>query len=71
MGIGLGWVVFFSNALSFTIGAVHRVAVEPGDQRHARHYNIPIASGLVAGESMLKAFIAMAATALGLFGRSG
>jgi hypothetical protein len=31
-------------------------------------YNIPIASGLVAGESLLKALLAMLSTALGLLG---
>jgi putative OPT family oligopeptide transporter len=68
MGIGLGWVVFFSNALAFTIGAVIAWLWSKLDRRTHDSYNIPIASGLVAGESMIKAFIAMAATALGLFG---
>jgi putative OPT family oligopeptide transporter len=71
MGIGLGWVVFFSNALSFTIGALIAWLWSLTHQRTHDTYNIPIASGLVAGESMLKAFIAMAATALGLLGLSG
>ena len=66
MGIGLGWVVFLSNALAFTIGACIAWLWSRVDQRTHDHYNIPIASGLVAGESMVKAFIAMAATALGL-----
>jgi uncharacterized oligopeptide transporter (OPT) family protein len=71
MGIGLGWVVFFSNALAFTIGAAIAWAWSRLDRRTQDTYNIPIASGLVAGESMVKAFIAMAATALGLFGLGG
>jgi len=71
MGIGLGWIVFFSNALSFAIGAGIAWFWSRLHERTHDTYNIPIASGLVAGESMLKAFIAMAATALGLFGRSG
>jgi len=69
--IGLGWVVFFSNALAFTIGAAIAWAWSLLDRRTQDTYNIPIASGLVAGESMVKAFIAMAATALGLFGLGG
>jgi putative OPT family oligopeptide transporter len=68
MGIGLGWVVFFSNALAFTIGALIASLWSRIDKRTHDSYNIPIASGLVAGESMIKAFIAMWATALGLFG---
>jgi len=71
MGIGLGWVVFFSNALAFTIGAAIAWAWSLLDRRTQDTYNIPIASGLVAGESMVKAFIAMAATALGLLGLGG
>ena len=66
MGVGLGWVVFLSNALAFTIGACIAWLWSRVDQRTHDNYNIPIASGLVAGESMIKAFIAMAATALGL-----
>jgi putative OPT family oligopeptide transporter len=68
MGLGLGWVVFFSNALAFTIGALIAWLWSRIDKGTHDSYNIPIASGLVAGESMIKAFIAMAATALGLFG---
>jgi uncharacterized oligopeptide transporter (OPT) family protein len=66
MGVGLGWVVFLSNALAFTIGACIAWLWGRLDRRTHDNYNIPIASGLVAGESMVKAFIAMAATALGL-----
>ncbi|MFO0829398.1 MAG: OPT family oligopeptide transporter [Phycisphaerales bacterium] len=70
MGIGLGWVVFFSNALSFAIGAVIAYVWSKLDRRTHDAYNVPIASGLVAGESMLKALLAMAATAIGLLGMS-
>lgn len=66
MGLGLGWVVFLSNALAFTIGACIAWLWSRLDRPTHDNYNIPIASGLVAGESMVKAFIAMAATALGL-----
>jgi uncharacterized oligopeptide transporter (OPT) family protein len=68
MGLGLGWIVFFSNALSFAIGAVLAWIWTLVDRRTHDTFNIPIASGLVAGESMLKALLAMAATALGLLG---
>jgi uncharacterized oligopeptide transporter (OPT) family protein len=68
MGLGLGWIVFFSNALAFTIGALIAWAWSLANRRTHDTYNIPIASGLVAGESMLKAIIARMATALGLFG---
>jgi putative OPT family oligopeptide transporter len=66
IGLGLGWIMFFSNALSFAIGAVlvwiwHRV-----QPRTEKTYSVAIASGLIAGESMLKAIFAMLATAIGL-----
>jgi OPT family oligopeptide transporter len=70
MGLGLGLVVFFNNALAFTIGAtiawVWSLLNKPNQER----YNVPIASGLVAGESLIKAMIAMLATVLGLLGWS-
>lgn len=71
MGLGLGWVVFFSNALAFTIGALivqlwHAVAA-----RNEETYSVPIASGLIAGESLIKALLAMLVTALGLLGTHG
>jgi putative OPT family oligopeptide transporter len=66
MGLGLGWVVFFSNALAFTIGAFIAWVWSRIHPRNQERYNIPIASGLVAGESLTKALLAMLATAVGL-----
>jgi putative OPT family oligopeptide transporter len=65
-GLGLGWVVPFSVTLSFAIGAIivsiwRRIS--PDSQET---YSIPVASGLIAGESMIKAILAMLATAVGL-----
>lgn len=66
MGLGLGWIVFFSNALAFTIGAFIAWGWAKWKPENQERYNIPIASGLVAGESLIKALLAMLATALGL-----
>ena len=66
MGLGLGWIVFFSNALAFTIGALIAWGWAQWKPATQERYNIPIASGLVAGESLIKALLAMLATALGL-----
>jgi OPT family oligopeptide transporter len=68
MGLGLAWVIPFANALSFMIGAVvawlwSKINASTNDK-----YCIPIASGLVAGESLIKAILAMLATASGLAG---
>ena len=66
MGLGLGWIVFFSNALAFTIGAFISWVWAKMKPQNQERYNIPIASGLVAGESLIKALLAMLATAIGL-----
>ena len=66
MGLGLSWVVPFASSFSFALGAV--VAWVWGLIHKKSHdtFNIPVASGLVAGESLIKAVIAMTATILGL-----
>jgi OPT family oligopeptide transporter len=66
MGLGLGLVVFFSNALAFTIGALIAWLWKVMAPKNQERYNIPIASGLVAGESLMKALMAMLATIMGL-----
>jgi putative OPT family oligopeptide transporter len=68
IGLGLGWVVFFSNALSFAIGAVIVWLWGAADRKSQETFSVPIASGLIAGESMLKAILAMLATVVGLAG---
>jgi uncharacterized oligopeptide transporter (OPT) family protein len=66
MGLGLGWVVFFSNALSFAIGAGVAWGWSVAHRRTQDAFNVPIASGLIAGESLMKALLAMLATGIGL-----
>jgi uncharacterized oligopeptide transporter (OPT) family protein len=66
MGLGLAWVIPFENSLSFAIGAVIVVVWNKISQKNADRYYIPIASGLVAGESLVAALIAIACTAVGL-----
>jgi OPT family oligopeptide transporter len=67
MGLGLSWVVAFSNSLAFTIGALIAWAWSKMHKKSADNYTIPVASGLVAGESLIKAILAMLATASGIF----
>jgi OPT family oligopeptide transporter len=66
MGLGLGWVVFFNSAFAFAIGAAFSWIWSLVHKKSQEIYNIPIASGLVAGESLTKALLAMLATAIGL-----
>lgn len=66
MGLGLSWIVPFANALNFAVGAtIAWVWSKLHPKTHDVFY-IPVASGLVAGESMASAIIAMLATASGL-----
>ncbi len=63
MGLGLAWVVPFQNSLSFAIGALIAWAWARMHKKSAETYTFPIAAGLIAGESIVLALIAIAATA--------
>jgi uncharacterized oligopeptide transporter (OPT) family protein len=65
MGLGLAWVVPFQNALSFLIGGLILTGWQKWNRRNSDTFAIPIASGLVAGESLVAAFIAIACTLVG------
>jgi len=69
MGLGLAWVVPFQNSLSFAIGATLAWAWARTYKKSAATYTFPIAAGLIAGESIILAMIAIAATATQLLGR--
>ena len=66
MGLGLSWVVPFQNALSFAIGAVIVFVWQKVSRKKSDTFAVPIASGLVAGESLVAAFIAIGCTLVGL-----
>ena len=66
MGLGLSWVMVFENSLSFAIGAVLVAGWTRLSKKGSDLYAIPIASGLVAGESLIAALIAIACTVAGL-----
>jgi uncharacterized oligopeptide transporter (OPT) family protein len=68
MGLGLAWVVPFQNSFSFLIGGVIVSVWQKWNRKNSDNFAIPIASGLVAGESLLAAFIAIACTLVGLLG---
>jgi uncharacterized oligopeptide transporter (OPT) family protein len=69
MGLGLSWVLPFSNALSFAIGASIVGIWQKVHAKSSETFSIPLAAGLVAGESLIKALIAMAATAVALLAK--
>ncbi len=66
MGLGLAWVVPFQNSFSFLIGGVVVWLWQKLNQKNSDTFAIPIASGLIAGESLVAAFIAIACTLVGL-----
>ena len=59
MGLGLSWVVPFANSLSFFIGAMLAFIWTKVSKRTGDLYIIPVASGAVAGESLMCAILAM------------
>lgn len=65
MGLGLAWVMPFSNVFAFAIGAVLSELWLRMHRKSATAFNIPIASGLVAGESLIAAIIAILCTVAG------
>ena len=66
MGLGLAWIMPFSNSLAFAIGAVLVAAWSKLNRKNADLYYVPIASGFIAGESLVAALIAIACTVVGL-----
>ncbi len=66
MGLGLSWVVYLPNCVAFAIGALIVFAWEKLNRKQSDTFAVPIASGLVAGESLIAAFIAIACTVVGL-----
>ncbi len=68
MGLGISWVVPFANSFAFFIGALISTVWEKVNKRTADLYIIPIASGAVAGESLICAVLAMIQAAQALKG---
>lgn len=66
MGLGLSWVFVFQNSLSFAIGALVVLIWTKIRARNADQFSVPVASGFIAGESLIAAFIAIACTLVGL-----
>jgi OPT family oligopeptide transporter len=66
MGLGLSWVFPFANSFSFFIGAALSTAWSKINKRSADTFTIPVASGAIAGESLVCAFLAMYNAAMAL-----
>ncbi|MBC7833984.1 MAG: OPT/YSL family transporter [Phycisphaerales bacterium] len=61
-GLGFSWVMNFYNCFAFAIGATITLVWGMLDKRSRDGYNVPIASGLIAGESLMAALIAILIT---------
>jgi uncharacterized oligopeptide transporter (OPT) family protein len=66
MGLGLSWVVPFANSFAFFVGALIAFIWERINKKHAELYVIPVASGAVAGESLMCAAMQMLVVALSI-----
>lgn len=64
MGLGLSWVLQFKDCQAFAIGAVIVWLWTRLDRKSSDNYAIPLASGFIAGESLLAAGIAILGTLL-------
>jgi uncharacterized oligopeptide transporter (OPT) family protein len=63
MGVGLALVIPAWNSVSMFIGALLAYLYARVDENHAQTYTIPIASGIIAGESLLGVVIALLSVA--------
>lgn len=64
--MGLAWVMPFQNCFSFLVGACIALLWMQISRRSQEKFNVPVASGLVAGESLMSAALAISATIAGL-----
>jgi OPT family oligopeptide transporter len=62
MGLGLAFVIPFWNILSIFIGALLAWILSRRARQWADRYTIPIASGIIAGESLMGVLIALLTT---------
>jgi uncharacterized oligopeptide transporter (OPT) family protein len=59
VGLGLGFLLPFANPLSMLLGAVAAWLWAKRNQPHAERYVVPVASGAIAGESIVSVGIAL------------
>lgn len=69
--VGLAWVLPFSNCLSWLIGAIAAEIWLRLHRKSGEKFTIPVASGLIAGESLMASVLAIAATIAGLLAQAG
>lgn len=63
-GLGLAFVINFSDSMAFLIGAVLAWAFAKINERAAETYVVPVSSGIIAGESLMGIAITLLAATL-------
>ncbi len=58
-GLGLAMVIPFFNSLGMFIGALIALALEKANAKQATSYIVPVASGIIAGESIMGIIVAL------------
>jgi uncharacterized oligopeptide transporter (OPT) family protein len=59
IGLGLGFILPFFNPFSMLLGAFLAWFWSAWNREHAERYTVPVASGLIAGESIVSVVIAL------------
>ncbi len=66
IGLGFSWAFVFQNSLSFALGSLAVWTWSRLHRRQADTYAVPVASGFIAGESLIAAAIAIGCTLVGI-----
>jgi OPT family oligopeptide transporter len=59
MGLGLAFVIPFYNTLSIFVGALIAWFLSTEAEEFAKRYTVPVASGVIAGESLMGVLVAL------------
>jgi uncharacterized oligopeptide transporter (OPT) family protein len=59
IGVGLGFILPFFNPFSMLLGALLAWLWSRRSQQNAERYAVPVASGIIAGESIVSVIIAL------------
>lgn len=65
-GLGLAFVIYFPDSQAFLIGSLLALAYAKYSAEKAERYTVPVASGVIAGESLVGVGIALAGALPGL-----
>jgi len=58
-GVGLAFVINFSDSMAFLLGALIAWAYAKHSEKKAELYVVPVSSGIIAGESLMGIAVAL------------